>query len=156
MNLKNLLPAAVAGLIGLTTPACDRVQEKHKNDIKSIIELLEPESADIALSQELYERRPDLTNLSEEKIRSLAYGHAKLRSAAKLLQDGELSFEKFYNTVVISRERVITDKHTKLRSDFGEYYPSVSVGSKHIEFWTTDGNPNIILQDYTIAQVIMQ
>jgi hypothetical protein len=54
---------------------------------------------------------------------------------------------------VASQEQIITDKNTKLQTEFGGYHRSVSVSPKVIEFWTDPGYSNIFLENYSISQV---
>lgn len=71
MNLKNLLPAALAGLIGVSTPACKPAQEKHSEDVKRILDAVQPTEDLVKLSQEYYNGREDLKSISDEERMSL-------------------------------------------------------------------------------------
>lgn len=78
MNLKNLLPAALAGLIGVSAPACKPSQEKYREGVKQILESINPSEEVIIASHNYYDSRDDLNNLSSDKKRSLTLSHARL------------------------------------------------------------------------------
>jgi len=154
MDLKNLLPAAAA-LIGISISACKPAQDKHREDVEHILQMVQPTEEIVAASQGYYNGREDLKHISDAERASLVHSHAKLKRIADGLKDATISFEDFYNMVVASDTRIVTDENTKLQTDFGAYYKGISVHPKSIEFWTTPGNPNIILEDYIVSNVEM-
>ena len=117
MDVKKLLPVALAGLIGLSAPACKPIQERNQEKVKKILEAVQPTDERIDLSYDYYEGRFDLKNISDEQRASLALGRAKMIQLSEKLQNGSIAFVDFYNTVVLSKERIITDKNTKLPID---------------------------------------
>ncbi len=160
MNLKNLLPAALAGALGLSATSCDpaeALQKKHQKDIEDVMQMVQPSDANLATSEAYYAGRSDLVSISPEQRASLALSHAKLACAKEGLEKGTLSFADFYNTIIASKSPIITDKNTKLQIDdsFG-YTSSISVGPQTIEFWTAPGNPNTIFKNYSVSNVEMQ
>lgn len=83
MNLKNLLPAALAGLIGVSAPACKPLAEKKRAEVEHILQSVQPTEDVVKLSQEYYGGRTDLENISDAERASLVMSHAKLTRAAE-------------------------------------------------------------------------
>ncbi len=71
MNFKNLIPAAFAGLIGISAPACKPLAEKKKAEVEQVLQAVQPTEDVIQASQQYYGNREDLKNLSPEKRASL-------------------------------------------------------------------------------------
>ncbi len=72
MNFKNLLPAALVGLIGVSTPACKSSQEKYREDVNRILESVQPTNDMLQVSQQYYENREDLKSIALDDKVSLA------------------------------------------------------------------------------------
>jgi hypothetical protein len=111
----------------------------------------------IKSSQQYYRNRDDLKNISFNERESLTLWHARLTCVEQWLKDGTLPFRDFYTTIIQSNKRIITDENTKLHIDSGRgNFSNITVNPNIIEFWTTQGNPNIILENYSVSDVQMQ
>jgi hypothetical protein len=71
MNFRNLLPVVFAGLIGLSTPACNSLAEKKKAEVERILDAVQPTENVIKSSQQYYRNRDDLKNISFNERESL-------------------------------------------------------------------------------------
>jgi len=72
MNLKNLLPVALAGLIGVGTPACKPLAEKKKAEVERILDAVRPTEDLKDSSRQYYKDRKDLKTISLDERESLA------------------------------------------------------------------------------------
>lgn len=149
MNLKNLLPAALAGLIGVGIPACKPAQEKHSQDVKRILDAVQPTEEKVSHAQSYYESRNDLKNLSSDQRMSLTLWNARLSVLKEQMKGWKISTQDLL-TILKSNDKIITDANTKLKiaTNFWRDIEFLSYVGDDLQLRTESYSPDKILRNF--------